>query len=515
MLRDIKFNTTANTNLAVTGLLVKKDDVLVAAKIIDNTGDTFTFPTGFVQIPGSPFATTFDAQQLAVATKVATLADEGASFSLDSANNGIGLVASYRDVYAPSALDVTPASSINNSGVASPFPIVLTGPQTIHDGCDLVWIAASDVNAGVDVVHTPPEGFLIRADIQGATVANFMNMAIADRIQRVHGPTGKLSGTGTAAGNSAAYAVVVIALRRKPVMPTRLRRPLASVGGGGSTYNMALAEAASASDSVSALAVLPAALTESGSASDAVSALLVAVASIAEVAAASDAVGAGGSVYGVQLSESGSAADSLSGGSIFATSLAETGSAADSVSNALAAAAAVSEAANATDQLSTTLVAVAVVSEAASGADVVSSIATRVASIAESGSAADTVDGSTSGSTYSVSVLESGSAADQVSSLLVASRALAESGNAADALTSLMAALAQISESATAASSVASTWSGFTSLAEVGAAIDLISADGQIVPGKRIVVVRGKGIVSARARSTVTAVDVPRAVQLH
>jgi hypothetical protein len=327
-----------------------------------------------------------------------------------------------------------------------------------------------------------------------------------------------------------------------------------AAGSSGSTYNDTISEAGSASDSViaalvaagglsesgsaadsvSASGTLAASITEAGSATDGVSSLLVAIGALSESGSAADSVSTGGATYTPTLAEAGSASDAIGSALVGVGALAESGSATDSLTNGSLYSSSITESGSASDQVTSTLLAVGIVTEAASGADVVSAIAVSVAALSESGSAADAVsslairpaalseagsaadqvDGSVGAATYNVSVIEAGSATDQVSSALVAARALLENGSATDAVSSVLAALAQLSEAGAAGDVLANVWTGLSSLAEVAAAFDSLSTDGQLFPGKRIVVVRAQVAVKARAQSTVTGPSA-RSVKFH
>lgn len=214
--RSISTNSSAFDALVVTKPAgVVADDYLIAFKVIDNTGDTFTV-TGFSHITGSPIQTTVDNQQLAVLVRKAD-GSEGASFTLQSANNGIGGVIAFSSIDTTTQLDVTPSANSSNSANASPWTITATGVTTVTDSCDLIVIAADDITSSADVVHSTPAGFTSQADLN----SGFMNVAVFTGTAGAAGATGNKTLTGTVAAASAGWAAFLIALR-----PT---------GGGGSS----------------------------------------------------------------------------------------------------------------------------------------------------------------------------------------------------------------------------------------------------------------------------------------
>jgi hypothetical protein len=273
-----------------------------------------------------------------------------------------------------------------------------------------------------------------------------------------------------------------------------------------------ISEAASGADSLSALLAAPGALTESGAATDAVTSIVTAVATLAEAGSAADAPSAI-LIAAAAFTESGSATDAPSAASGNDSSLSETGSASDAVSSALTAVAVLSESGAGADVVSALAVLASALSESGSGTDVVtgtvgaqtynvsvsesgaatgapSALLAAVASLAETGTAGSVVDGSVGGNTYSVSVIETGAAADALVSVLAAAASISDAASAAEAVSSVLAAVGAVTEFGAATDLVITTWAGLSSLAEVAAAVDRIAADGQLFPGKRIVVLR-------------------------
>jgi hypothetical protein len=217
--------------------------------------------------------------------------------------------------------------------------------------------------------------------------------------------------------------------------------------------------------------------------------------SLAETMAGSDTVAAALEAIGA-LIEAANASDTPSSSATFPAAIAESGSLTDALAGLLAAVGSLSETGSSSDAVSAALEAIGALSESGSAADAPSSIATLVAALSEAGSAADSVDGSTTGTQYSVSLTEAGSAGDAPSSLLVAAGTITEAGSAAEAHSAQVVAVAVILEGVTGADSLEVFGSQLVQLAESGAAIDIVSSDGALGAGASVRLV----VLSARSR---------------
>lgn len=194
------------------------------------------------------------------------------------------------------------------------------------------------------------------------------------------------------------------------------------------------AEAASASDSASASATLPASLTETGTSTDSHGAQLALPATVAEAASATDTVGseAGAGNYSVEVAESANASELLAALLSTSASLSEALAATDTHGAQLALAATVSEAASAGDALSGPATYVRSIAEPVSATDLIASAATLATTLGEAASAADQISASAGGATYAVDVTEMAAAIDTLSAYGAIAVSLAESGTAAD-----------------------------------------------------------------------------------
>lgn len=232
--RSISTNSTGAANLSVTKPSgVVSGDYLIAFKVIDNVGDTFTV-TGFSHITGSPVSTTIDNQQLAVLVRKAD-GTEGASFSLDSSNNGIGGVIAFSGIDPTTQLDVTPSVNSSNASNASPWTITATGVTTSTNNCDLVIIAGDDITATGDVTHSTPSGFTNQADLN----EGFKNVVVFTGTAGAAGATGNKTFTGTG-GAGSGWAVFLLALRVVASSPVITAQPANATVYQGQTANFTI-----------------------------------------------------------------------------------------------------------------------------------------------------------------------------------------------------------------------------------------------------------------------------------
>jgi hypothetical protein len=121
---------------------------------------------------------------------------------------------------------------------------------------------------------------------------------------------------------------------------------------GGNTYNVSVSESATATDSVSAVAIFASSTSESATATDAVTAVAVLASTVSETAAASDACSAA-AVLAASCSEAAVATDSVTCAAVFAAAVSEAAAATDVVSCAAVFVTSLTESATATDTYST------------------------------------------------------------------------------------------------------------------------------------------------------------------
>ena len=226
-----------------------------------------------------------------------------------------------------------------------------------------------------------------------------------------------------------AHPEYMLELSRNPWQVFRKRLYKFISLGGGTIYNESISESASASDSLSALAV-----------------------------------------FGGALSEAASAADTLAASAALAGALSEASSAADVVAAAAAFSGALSESASAADSVSASLVRVGGLTESASADDALSSSAQMTSALSESVSAADIIDGSIGAAIYAAELVESVSAADSYTAAAVFASAIVEAVAAQDVVTAAAVLSAVLAEVASASDAVAG------SLVIAGAIAEAVSA---------------------------------------
>lgn len=182
--------------------------------MIDNTGDTFSVTGGatWTQLTGSPISIAApDSQMLAVFIQRAG-GSEPASYTLGSANSGIGGIITIRGVDTTTALDVAVTAASNTSANSSPWNINATGLTTVTGDSLLVMIAGDDVTSSAAVTHTAPAspGTWTK---QTEGNSGFLNYGVFTAPKAATGATGTVTAVGTAAGITAGWAAFLIALR--------------------------------------------------------------------------------------------------------------------------------------------------------------------------------------------------------------------------------------------------------------------------------------------------------------
>ena len=262
--------------------------------------------------------------------------------------------------------------------------------------------------------------------------------------------------------------------------------------GGGTIYNESISESASASDSLSALAVFGGALSESASAADTLAASAALAGALSEAASAADVVAAaaafagalseaasasddidasiGAATYAVALDESVSASDVLAASAQMNAAMSESASASDALSAASIMVGQLSESVSPVDAIAASGVLAASINESATAADVLSSSAVRMGALSESASAADSIDAEIGAVTYAAELVESVSAADSYTAAAVFASEIVEAVTAQDAVTAAAVLSAVLAEVASADDAVAG------SLVLAGAIAEAVSA---------------------------------------
>lgn len=252
--------------------------------------------------------------------------------------------------------------------------------------------------------------------------------------------------------------------------PRRIWVPVASSG---TTYDVSVDEAASASDAASSVVQLAAALSEAASAAEAASSIAEFVAAMTEVASASDAA-AGVLILPAAVSEAASAADALAAAMELPAESSEAASAVDAVSASGTLAAALAEAATGADAQTAGIAADAAITEAATAAETATSTLTLTAAVSEAGTATDAISVI---ATLSAVLAEAGDATDAAIAVMTMAASLAEAASAADTVTwGSVAYDVDLAEAATATDSLSAAAVLTAVLAEGGTAADAIAA---------------------------------------
>lgn len=264
----------------------------------------------------------------------------------------------------------------------------------------------------------------------------------------------------------------------------RPKRVFVSAGGGASSYDVNLTEAASAADSPSAAAVRSASASEAASAGDVTAALLAAVGAVTEAATAAESASSGAATSSA-ITEAASASDAPAASSVRVGAIAESATASDVVAALATMQSAVGEATSAGDLAAGVLIAVAAVAEAVS-----------------------TADAATTGPQYDLALEEAASAADalQAAAQLVAS--LTEAASAGAAFSAAASLVAAITEAANAGDSVSGGATVYSvSLTELAAAVDVLAAslagDAGMLDNVRTIRGSARDVIRAAARNII------------
>ena len=217
-------------------------DVVILVGAIDFSGDTFTFPGGFTQPAWSPLATAIVAgQAIALAYKVAG-GSEPTSYTINSVSGfdacGVVIVLSGR--HATDFLHRFSAVS-NTTPDATPWDIPSAAfASSTAEGCDILFIAGSDVDTFGAITHTSPSGFSAASNFGDTIRRGF----VAYKEAAAAGETGVYTGTGALTGGNANSNVYVLALA-------------AAGGGGGTVETWHPTESAASGSNHGALSLTP------------------------------------------------------------------------------------------------------------------------------------------------------------------------------------------------------------------------------------------------------------------
>jgi hypothetical protein len=203
-------NSTPAHPLVITVAPNAHDNLQICVVTDASATESFTWPSGFVQISNRPFGT--DGSTLATAEKVdATGSETTLSISNTLSHAMIGGVVAHSGRNNTTGQDVTAIDVFNSTAQASPWTQAGTiSPAT--DGCDIVAFFDSDTTGGTDPVHSFADTIPLTWTVRQDQNSGFYNWAFATAPQATHAST-TVTGTGTLVAESAGRAMLVMALR--------------------------------------------------------------------------------------------------------------------------------------------------------------------------------------------------------------------------------------------------------------------------------------------------------------
>lgn len=207
-------NLTPSANLVVNKPSgVVSGWILIYVVSCDSGGaESFTFPSGFTQITGSPMhMTAVDGQELAVAIKIAG-GSEPASYQVDSSpgNPMVGFIAAWSN--GISTQPQRSSTKVNGGAAGTPMNVasVAFGANTTTL-CDVVFVADVDDATAGDWVWTAPSGFTKQLDLNNSGPGKH-NLVLCFKDSQSSGYNGVETAIATLAGHSADWAAAMIAL---------------------------------------------------------------------------------------------------------------------------------------------------------------------------------------------------------------------------------------------------------------------------------------------------------------
>lgn len=209
-------NTASGTSCAVTvtGIGIQLNDVILIIPGTANSAKTFTYPTGFIAVPGlsNISITSNGSGTMGIAYKIATSTEVSASTLTTTTNDSPGWMSCHVRVYS-GRNTASPFSEVSTTGTTAatgnPLNFTLTGLTAVA-GDDIV--AVVGINATEATTYTtPPAGFANTALLDNG--GNFMpNFAVADEVNSSGGATGNLTGAVATFGGSYGYGGYVLSL---------------------------------------------------------------------------------------------------------------------------------------------------------------------------------------------------------------------------------------------------------------------------------------------------------------
>lgn len=401
---------TNSTITAPTG--ITNGDLLVAVLHVGNTGAaalTVTPPSGFTAVTNSPSTHRKANDNYNISThvfrKVASSEAGNYTFTHTTADTE-GYMYRLTGADTTTPIDVNPAvqnAVAPSNGSTTTYPTL----TTVTNGAFIIFAESDwDGPGTASPTGTTPT---ISVRRQGSITW------IGDGTLATAGATGartraNINGNGTTLVTYAPWTSIVVAIR-----------PAAS---GGTVFNDSVTEAATATESDSAVATFAVSRSEAGTATDSPSSTAVFSASNTETATATDTEGGG---YTVSQSEATSATDTPAASVVFPVSATETATATDTTAASAVFAAAATEAASASDASSTGFS--DSITEAATATDSPSAAAVMGASAAETATA---TDAPAALAVFATSTIEVATATDTTDTATIYFVSVSESATATD-----------------------------------------------------------------------------------
>ena len=239
------------------------------------------------------------------------------------------------------------------------------------------------------------------------------------------------------------------------------------------TAQSVIAELATITDAASARATLLAAVIEAATITDLPSSIKGLFAYILESVTATDSITAPGSTYNPRIAETATASDSIVALAIFAARIVEVTNASDVIAAFKAYFSTILETASGADEIAAQFVASTRIDESATGTDAETTRMVILRLVLEAATAADAYSAKY---TVNPSVDETGTASDAVSPRYIARPSILETGNASDAITTRATLRSIIAESALAQEIVQATKTMLARINELATGTDRITA---------------------------------------
>lgn len=204
---------------------------------------------------------------------------------------------------SPSALNVYQVTISETGSAADTLTATIVATATIAESASAADTMAAALAAIAALAETAAATDSVSAALAAVRTVTETATA-ADTISSVLAAAAALSETGSATDSYAAIASLVAALSESVSATDQVN------WGGGTSYSADIAEAASATDSLTAAVAALAALAETGNATDTISALASLQAALAESGTALDVLTAAG-VFNVTVTETGNAVDTF------------------------------------------------------------------------------------------------------------------------------------------------------------------------------------------------------------